>query len=221
VSEQKPFLVDIVIHAPRDVVWRALTEPAEIRRWFGWDYPEIEAEIQYIFVDHADQQPPDRIVMEGVQTITVTDDGERTVVAVECPGTPRETSWDGVFDGMEEGWRTFFYQLRYYLERHRDEHRRTLYLTGTASPGVVLAALDAPAEEPYFASRHQIALEAADGRALLGVLSTPPFESHDPGKVTLTVTTYGLDDDAFAALRAEWAARWDGVVVGGNVVPAA
>lgn len=37
-------IVDILVVAPIDVVWRALREPAEINRWFGWDYPQLAEE---------------------------------------------------------------------------------------------------------------------------------------------------------------------------------
>ena len=52
-TEQKPFRVEVVVDAPREAVWRALTEPERLARWFGWDYDGLEGEIKYIFVDHA------------------------------------------------------------------------------------------------------------------------------------------------------------------------
>lgn len=42
-------LVEILVAAPIDVVWRALREPSEIRRWFGWDYPGLADEVETIF----------------------------------------------------------------------------------------------------------------------------------------------------------------------------
>ncbi|HZC14468.1 MAG TPA: hypothetical protein VE270_10665, partial [Thermoleophilaceae bacterium] len=53
-----PFRVEVVVEAPREVVRRAITEPDRIANWFGWDYDGLEGEIQYIFVDHAAQEPP-------------------------------------------------------------------------------------------------------------------------------------------------------------------
>ena len=46
-------IVEILVAAPIDVVWRALREPAEIKRWFGWDYPQLAEEIAVIFGDEA------------------------------------------------------------------------------------------------------------------------------------------------------------------------
>ena len=41
-SMDKPFRVEVIVDAPRDAVWRALTEPEQIRHWFGWDYDGLE-----------------------------------------------------------------------------------------------------------------------------------------------------------------------------------
>lgn len=32
-----PVICEVVVAAPADAVWHALREPAELRRWFGWD----------------------------------------------------------------------------------------------------------------------------------------------------------------------------------------
>ena len=45
-SMDKPFRVEVSVDAPRDVVWRALTEPERIRHWFGWEYDGLEDEIE-------------------------------------------------------------------------------------------------------------------------------------------------------------------------------
>ena len=50
-SMDKPFRVEVSVDAPRDVVWRTLTEPEQIRHWFGWDYDGLDDEIELIFVE--------------------------------------------------------------------------------------------------------------------------------------------------------------------------
>ena len=42
-------LIEITVPAPVDVVWRALREPDIVRRWFGWEYDGLTAEVQHIF----------------------------------------------------------------------------------------------------------------------------------------------------------------------------
>ena len=49
----EPVLLEIVIAAPADTVWRALRDRDEIRRWFGWDYEGFDAEIEFIFFGDA------------------------------------------------------------------------------------------------------------------------------------------------------------------------
>src|SRR5687767_10536076 len=129
----KPFRVETTIDAPREAVWRALTTPGVIREWFGWDYEGLEGEIRFIFVDHAEPQPPDRIVLAMGQELQLEADGPRTVVRAVLPGSLEEAGWEDIFDGIEEGWRTFFEQLRFMVARH-GTRRRTVFLTGTARP---------------------------------------------------------------------------------------
>ena len=45
-SMDKPFRVEVTVDAPRDVVWRELTESERIRHWFGWEYDGLDDEIK-------------------------------------------------------------------------------------------------------------------------------------------------------------------------------
>lgn len=36
-TESDPIIVEVTVAAPPDAVWRALRDPAEIRRWHGWE----------------------------------------------------------------------------------------------------------------------------------------------------------------------------------------
>jgi uncharacterized protein YndB with AHSA1/START domain len=212
-EQQKPFRVEVVVEAPRDVVWRALTEPDEIRRWFGWDYDGLDAEIRFIFVDHAERVAPDRIELDDGgprQTIELEDDGPRTIVRVVCPGSVADAEWDDLFDGMEEGWRTFLEQLRHQLERHPEGARRTLYLTGEAEPAAVLPAIEeAVPGEAWRAGRFQwLVATPRYGDGLVSVAARVPLDEAGRVPLAVTVTSYDLDDAGFAAARAEWEARW-------------
>jgi hypothetical protein len=213
VSEKKPFRVEVAIAAPRDLVWRALTEPAEIRRWFGWDYEGLDEEIRYIFVDHATPQPPDRIELDGGEgAIEVVADGPRTVVRVVRPGPLGDAAWEDLYDEMEEGWRAFFQQLRYALERRPGEDRRTLFLAGEAVAGPVVEALAARLPgRPCHESRHQRAVEFDRYGGGLAVVKSPLLDAPASGQVWILLTTYGLDDGAFADLRGDWSAWWSAV----------
>jgi hypothetical protein len=215
-TEPKPFRVEVVVRAPRDTVWRALTDTEQIRQWFGWDYEGLDGEITFIFVEHSTPHPPDLIQGDNGQRIEIdagagSDAGATGPVVVRAvlPGSLDDAAWEDIYDGMEEGWRAFFEQLRFWLERRPSGRRRTIYLTGRARPEHVLAAM--PEGEDWHQSRYQRMSVDADGH-LLGVGAQQPLTAHDPGPISLTVTTYGLDDTAFAAAREVWAARWRAIV---------
>ncbi|GAB3423016.1 SRPBCC family protein [Flindersiella endophytica] len=209
-EQQKPFEVETVVDAPVDVVWRSFTSLELIHQWFGWDYDELEGEIRFIFADSADPQPAEhRIVFGDGQRIELVPDGPRTVVKVTMPGDLSDASWDDIYDGMEEGWRTFFEQLRFYLERRTGSGgRRTIYLTGV---GTGEAAADALLSgEPWHDSRYQ-RMSVDAGGMLLGIAGQQPMAATGP--ISLTVTSYGLDDAAFAELEKHWADRWSAATV--------
>ena len=47
-SMDKPYRVEVTVDAPRDEVWRELTEPEQIKHWFGWQYDGLDDEIKWI-----------------------------------------------------------------------------------------------------------------------------------------------------------------------------
>jgi uncharacterized protein YndB with AHSA1/START domain len=210
-TEQTPFHVEVVVEAPRELVWRAITEPDRIARWFGWEYDGLESEIQYIFVDHAVQDPPRLLDLddgEQRQTIELVEDGQRTIVRVVRAGSLEGADRD--YDDIREGWLTFLHQLRHYVERHPEEGRRTIYMSGEALPERVLADLEAEVSGPvWYENRFQRAIAAGgEGDLLLSVHSKVPLDSAEPGSVAVTITGYGLDDASLASMRRQWESWW-------------
>ncbi|WP_446222535.1 SRPBCC family protein [Nocardia sp. IBHARD005] len=206
-TEDKPFQIETTIEAPLDTVWQALTETDRIRDWFGWDYAGLDDEIRYIFVDHAEQLPGHRIVLDGGQEIQVSVDGPRCVVRVVRPGELSDARWADIYDGIEEGWRTFLEQLRFRLERAPAESRRTIYLTGTADPAAIRDSVQTSGAEVWHSSRYQhIAIDTVGH--LVAVGAPQPLDTDGTGPTCVTVSAYGLDDAAFAHLRQRWADRW-------------
>lgn len=152
-----PVIIEVVIAAPADAVWRALRDPAEIRRWFGWDYEGGDEEIEQIFVREATASEADRTIefADGGGRFELEERGDRTVIRVTRAAPAGHSSWDGIYDDVNEGWLTFLQQLRFMLERH---------------PGVERTALAVPLEgEEWFRSERQFGV-VADGRL---VISTP------------------------------------------------
>jgi len=195
-SMDKPYRVEVTVDAPRDVVWRALTEPEQIRHWFGWDYDGLDEEIEFIFVNHATLHPPDRIEMSQDGLIELEAAGpNRTVIRATKPGDLDAAEWRDVYGDIEEGWITFFNQLRHRLARHPDSNRRMIVRKAT------LAGLPEVPGEPWHSSRYQ---RGADVDGTLVVVGVKP-----DGTGMLLVTTYDLDDTAFAAAEAHWDAWWE------------
>ncbi len=198
-SMDKPYRVEVEVDAPRDVVWRELTEPERIRHWFGWETDSLDAEIQFIFVEHAKPVPPDRIELVEGGTTELIERGDKTLIRVTKPGDLDAVEWQDVYGDIEEGWITFFHQLRYKLSVGGRE-RNMLVLTGSVVPSSVVLE-----GEPWHESRYQRGA-VVDG-ALVIVGFKVPLSSDEPADGMLLVTTY---DDA--EVDAGWTSWWDGLV---------
>jgi hypothetical protein len=235
-STSEKVVVEVVIAARAEEVWRALREPAEIRRWFGWEYADIAEEITYIFEKAPVVEEGRRLDFPGPGEpfiFTLEPRGEQTVLRV-VRAAPAGADWDGIYDEIVEGWRTFVQQLRFVLDHHRGETRRTLYLSGhsreggprppaalglspllSAQPGeryaVQIGPGDALTGDVLFRSAHQIGL-AIDGlgHGMLVVHNRPPTPTSPHGGGMAVLTTYGLDDETFEALSARWTRWWNG-----------
>jgi len=97
--EEEHKVAEVEIAARRNVVWQALRDPAEIRRWFGWETPDIEAEIAMIFVDGAEADEATGIIQfgewEGVADRFELDGrADKTILSVVRSGTPPEGGWE-------------------------------------------------------------------------------------------------------------------------------
>jgi hypothetical protein len=143
----RPVIVEVAIAAPADVVWSAMRDPAEIRRWFGWDYEGLDDEITFIFVEQVTASDADRTLDVGDGEIALDARGDSTVVRLRRDGPADEE--------INAGWLTFFQQLRFYLERHRGRERRTRL--GDAPEG----------GEPWFSDDHQSGTVLGDGTLVI------------------------------------------------------
>ncbi len=209
-TSKRRIVVDIEVDAPPDVVWRALREPAEVRRWFGWDYPGLDQEIDAIFVRGAEVTEPQRaLAIIGADTSLLVNPAPRgATFQIVMPDSGQPPAYDVI----EEGWIAFAHQLRLALERHRGQDRRSLqHLTPLRAPEVsptgVIPGPESLSGSPWFHNQHQQAwLIPAWGDGLLILNRSPPGPDAPLGKRSVLITTYGLPPEAFAQLRSRWTA---------------
>ncbi|MDG4828314.1 hypothetical protein O7627_03215 [Solwaraspora sp. WMMD1047] len=217
--EQKAFRVEVAVDAPRDAVWTALTDPVEIHRWHGWDYKGLTHEIEEIYLDNARHLRRDRIELTGGagHAIELADRGTQTVVRAVLGRLPPVP--DDRYDVIEEGWRAFLQQLRYYLAAHPGVDRRTIHLAGTAVPAAVATALAGKLPgRPWHASRYQRGLVTTRfGGALALLAAEIPLSAGWPGQLSVTVNTYGLPAAEFAAAERDLTRWWHGLVPDGEI----
>jgi len=221
------------VGAPAETVWRALRDPAELHRWFGWDAEGLAEEIEDIFVTHAIADDEARVLrFDDISDRFELEPRDADTTIMRLYGEPPEGD---AFDGMHEGWTTFLAQLRFALERHPGEDRRTLYLTGLASePNVppVMESLgleqlgSAGVGEAYEVrgadgavsltgelwtrSPRQTAITVGGGTGLLVAVELPPAERPPHGGATALITSYGLGDEEFQRVRHSWTQWWHG-----------
>ena len=206
------FAMSMVVGAPVERVWQALRDPAEIRRWHGWNEPGLDAEVQFIYVDHARESDdePYTLVVDPMETFRLEPHEDET--ELHLSRVPREQAgeWADHYDDITLGWVSFLHQLRFALESHPGEERRTLFWQGTGEPSVDLLTTEALPAPPL----GRWVTETPDGLCVealvlgglgsgLLVLAAKRAEAGEPsGQATLT--TYGLDDERWAEVRSEW-----------------
>jgi hypothetical protein len=115
---------------------------------------------------------------------------------------------------------SLFEQMRLYLECRSDEGRRTIFLRGKAAASTLSAALHErlPAPAWHEDSFQRGVLTDEYGGSLVVLATQETLDSDQVGAVHITLTTHGLDDDGFAAARAEWWAWWSSHVRDGELV---
>jgi hypothetical protein len=208
----KAYEVEVSLAVGRDRAWDSVTQPQVLHEWFGWDYDGLDAEIRQIFVDQAALLAPERMGWADGSYLEVTGDDNRCRVRAAREGVADP----GRFDAIEEGWRAFLLQLRFLLERRPLGRRRTLYLTGEATGRQALGLADGNWER--LGSR--IAWTTDDEGDLVVVAGRLPLDDPGVGRMEVTVSTFGLDDDVFGDRLESWTKRWAPLAGGASVVTA-
>lgn len=146
----------VEIDAPPERVWQALTEAAELERWFPlearvepgeggsvwmswknefagearilvWDPPR-HLRVTWGSVD-AESTGADAASGGGQVTDYLLESrGGRTFLRVVTSGFPPDATWDDWVEGTRLGWAFELRSLKHYLERHAGKDRQVVYL---------------------------------------------------------------------------------------------
>jgi hypothetical protein len=226
--------IEVTVAAPVDAVWKALRDHGTIRHWHGWDYDDLDAEIETIyFTDVEEDADRHTLTARGGDVFSVDETDLGTRVRLTRAPHGSNPGWDAYYDDITEGWITFLHQLKFALERQPGIVRRTLFLSGQSQSSAPIEALGLTgvARQPtgssyaatvagqhlegvvWFRSDHQLGLTvrgwSSDGsEGLLVVGHNPRLDGPTAGTAMAIVSTYALADAAFDALEARWSASW-------------
>jgi uncharacterized protein YndB with AHSA1/START domain len=226
----EPFRIELTIDAPPDAVWRALRDKEQILQWHGWELDSLEAEVDQIFFTDVVEAPDERrFVASGGDTFQVVDLGDTSIIRMTRGPRDPANFWDKWYDEINEGWTTFLHQLRFALERHPGDRRRTVHVEGAGTgvdpidalglrgPVPVRAGNSYATElvgqrvsgEVWFTSVNQAGYTVSQwGDGLIVVGTSAPTTERPSGGVMAVLTTYGLPDDELADLTERWTNWW-------------
>ncbi|MEV8373359.1 hypothetical protein AB0P21_11515 [Kribbella sp. NPDC056861] len=225
-SEGTPRIV-VTVAAPVEAVWDALRNKEKIQHWHGWEYEGLDAEIDLIFFTaFTEDGEAHTLELQGGDVFAVEpwEGGSRITLTRAPHGDDPE--WDAYYDDITEGWTTFIQQLRFALERHPGEARRTLFYsgagdrsTGPASElgldGAVGSAYEGEVVgelvtgQVFFRSENQVGLTVDQwGDGLLVLSHAGVSEQKPTGAAMAVLTFYGVGDEVRAGVDARWQAWW-------------
>jgi hypothetical protein len=199
--------IEVIVGAPVEVVWQALRDPDQVRRWHGWHDPGLADEIKLIYQTGAhvtdrpyalEVEPYDLFELEEVEG------GTRVRITRSKPNPKDE--WAAYYDDVTEGWTSFLHQLRFMLERHPHDERRTIFFSAETTDMTrdsLIAGSPAAAGRPWFTADNQrgvVVDELGPGLLIAGTTSK--------GGAMAILTTYGQDDSAFERTRGHWTTWW-------------
>jgi len=198
---------EIRTSATPEQAWRAWADPSKIPQWFAdaargeakvgetmtWIFEKFGYEIPYqvVAVDENKQfalggQLPGRPPFL-LEVIIERDAGE-TVIRIVNSGFLHGGSWDDEYEGVASGWEMSLGLLKYYLEHHYGEPKRTFLVLQPASydADAVRQWFIEPARLTQWLARGGAALEAPDtvgARVRLPLAEGSVIEGH-----TLAIT---------------------------------
>ncbi|HEX4704572.1 MAG TPA: SRPBCC domain-containing protein [Pseudonocardiaceae bacterium] len=178
--------IEVTVAAPVDEVWDALRDKEKIRHWHGWETDGLDQEIDLIYFSEAEENGRTLTLKEGGDSFELTPDDTGTRITLTRAAKGARPEWDEYYDEITEGWITFLHQLKFALERHPGQPRRTLFSSGQGKAPVSIDG------ETFFRSDNQVGVVVPEWGD--GLLVTGYNQARD--QFMVVVTTYGLDDAA-------------------------
>lgn len=232
-SDQQTPRIEVTVAAPVEAVWDALRDKEKIRHWHGWEYEGgvdggLEQEIDLIFFTAFTEDAEARTleIQGGDRFVVEPHPGGSKVTLTRAPHGD-DPQWDAYYDEITEGWTTFLHQLRFALERHPGEPRRTLFYSGTGDRstgpadqlGIAALAEGAQYEVDlvgeratgriWFRSENQLGLTVDSwGDGLLILSHVGPTDQKPHGATMAVLTLYGVDDATREATDKRWRDWW-------------
>ncbi|MFC9764462.1 SRPBCC domain-containing protein [Rhodococcus jostii] len=230
-TESQP-VIEVSVAAAPSVVWPALRDPELIRRWHGWDYAGLADEIREIYFDDVKEDAAAfTLALNGADKFSLHEHEGTTLVRITRPPRSGDPAADDWYDDVTEGWTTFLQFLKFGIERHGLDERRTLFLEGPVAEGdsarhllgldklegmtvgdhftVVAETGDLLHGVVCFVGEHQTAVSVDDlGPGLLQFGEQPVNAARPNGGAQILLATYDLDDEEWAELEERWREWW-------------
>lgn len=213
----EPVVVEVAVASPVEVVWRSLREPELIKRWHGWHYDDLDAEVHAIYLEDVRAAEPTHTLQlsDGDRfELSEGDDGGTVVRLVRTPYV-EGAEWSAYYAEITEGWLSFLQQLKFMHEVQGGAARRTIFLSGTGdptTPSQLLSSVPVAVSEPRYVAEHQQGLELPDLGPGLLILAVKPSSTGDfegaLAEAMAIVTTYGQDEAQFASTTRTWVDWW-------------
>lgn len=216
--------IQVTVAAPVDTVWAAFRDRDKIRHWHGWEFTggvdgSLDQEIDTIYF--TDVTVGERVIgLNGGDRVELDPVEGGTRVTLTRAARSDDPDWAQYYDDITEGWITFMHQLKFAVERHPDDARRTVFLSGEAKkpPLTALGAaglqpgdryeLEFPGEtasgQVWYRSEHQLGLTVSGWNDGLLALSHNP----DTGASMAILNLYAVDEGRHTELTKQWQEWW-------------
>lgn len=216
----------VQVQASPERVWRALTEAAELERWFPLGARVEPGEGGTIWMSWGNEfeapsaivawEPPRHLGTSWAFSggpAQVTDyrlEGRSggTHLRVVTSGFPADAAWDDMVEGTRLGWQFELLSLKHYLERHEGEDRAATYIRRRVD-------LSREAAWDRLTGPAGVELDALCSRVLD---HTPPWQfagvAADPADGLIRLTIDPAHGDPHLRDVTVWVSAWGGAAAG-------